>query len=96
MKTAIVLIFLALIISGCGKKEDPREVQKKLMLIPGYREAKVICTQCHALPFTDQHVADAWPSVIARMENYMRANNRRVPTEQEHAAIIGYFQSKPN
>jgi|GEM_PF-1284863 len=95
MKSAIVLAFLALLISGCGKSADPREEQKKLMQIPGYREAKLICTQCHKLPFQDQHVPAAWPSVITRMENYIRANKRRMPTEQEREAILGYFQSNP-
>jgi hypothetical protein len=96
MKPAIVLTLLAIFISGCGKSADPREEQKKLMQIPGYREAKLICTQCHKLPFQDQHVSAAWPGVIARMENYMRVNKRRLPTEQEREAIIGYFQSNPN
>ena len=96
MKTAFVLAILALFISGCGKSTDPREEQKKLMQIPGYREAKLICTQCHKLPFQDQHVPAAWPAVITRMENYMRANKRRVPTEQEREAILAYFQSNPN
>ena len=95
MKSATVLAFLVMFISGCGKSSDPREEQKKLMQIPGYREAKLICTQCHKLPFQDQHVSAAWPSVIARMENYMRANKRRVPTQQESEAIIKYFQSNP-
>ncbi|MGC2049220.1 MAG: hypothetical protein WA635_11500 [Gallionella sp.] len=96
MKAAIVLTFLAIFISSCGKSADPREEQKKLMQIPGYREAKLICTQCHKLPIQDQHIPAAWPGVIARMEGYMRANKRRVPTPQESEAIIGYFQSNPN
>jgi len=96
MKATIVLIFLAVIASGCGKSADPREEQKRLMQIPGYREAKLICTQCHRLPFQDQHVSAAWPGVIARMENHMRANKRRVPTQEESEAIIKYFQSNPN
>lgn len=87
---------LALLMSGCGKSADPREAQEKLRQIPGYREAKVICTQCHALPVAEQHVAAAWPSVVTRMESYIVAHKRRMPTEQERAAIIGYFQTKPN
>ena len=96
MKALIMLAFIAIFFNGCGKSSDPREEQKKLMQIPGYREAKLICTQCHKLPFQDQHVSAAWPGVISRMESYMRANKRRMPTEQEREAIIGYFQSKPN
>jgi hypothetical protein len=96
MKATIVLMFLAVFIGGCGKGADPREEQKRLMQIPGYREAKLICTQCHKLPFQDQHVSAAWPGVIARMESYMRANKRRVPTPEESEAIIKYFQNSPN
>jgi hypothetical protein len=96
MKSAILFAFLAILISGCGKSADPHEEQKKLTQIPGYREAKLICTQCHKLPLQDQHVSAAWPAVIARMENYMRANNRQIPNQQEREAIIGFFQSNPN
>ncbi|MFZ5523707.1 MAG: hypothetical protein ACOY9D_06430 [Pseudomonadota bacterium] len=96
MKAAIVLTFLAIFISGCGKSADPREDQKRLMQIPGYKEAKRICTQCHKLPFQEQHVSAAWPDVIARMEGYMRANKRMMPTQQERDAITAFYQSSPN
>jgi hypothetical protein len=96
MKPATILALLVIFISGCGKSADPREEQKRLMQIPGYREAKLFCTQCHKLPFQDQHVSAAWPGVIARMENYMRANKRRVPTPEESEAIIKYFQNNPS
>lgn len=96
MKAAIAVMFLAMFISGCGKSADSREAQEKLKLIPGYREARIFCTQCHKLPASNQHAPAAWPGVIVRMEGNMRANNRKVPTQQERKAIIGYFQSNPD
>lgn len=95
MKAAITVMFLAMLVSGCGKSADSLEAQERLNLIPGYREARVFCTQCHKLPVSNQHVPAAWPGVIVRMEGNMRANNRKVPTQQEREAIIGYFQSNP-
>jgi len=96
MKAAIAVMFLAMFISGCGKSADSREAQEKLKLVPGYREARVFCTQCHKLPASNQHVPAAWPGVVTRMEGNMRANNRKVPTQQEREAIIGFFQGNPD
>ena len=96
MKAAIVVMFLAIFISGCGKSADSREAQEKLKLIPGYREARVFCTQCHKLPASNQHVPAAWPGVMARMEGHIRANKRKMPDQQEREAIIGFFQSNRN
>jgi len=93
MKVAIVVLCATTLVSGCGERMSPREEQQKLMQVPGYREAKIICTQCHKLPITDLHVSAAWPSVITRMDSYIKVNNRRAPTEQEREAIIGYFQN---
>lgn len=93
MKVAIVLLCVTTLISGCGEGVVSREDQKKLLQMPGYREAKIICSQCHKLPIADIHVSAAWPSVITRMEKYIKINKRRMPTEQEREAIIGYFQA---
>ncbi len=95
MKTTIGLIFLAVFISGCGKGADPRAELDKLQAKPGYREARIFCAQCHKLPAAEQHLSAAWPAVVARMEGHMKANKRKVPTEQEREAIIGFFQSNP-
>jgi len=93
MKLTTAVLCITILVSGCGENLSSREEQQRLMQIPGYRETKIICTQCHKLPMTDLHVSAAWPSVIARMENYIRVNKRRAPTEQEREAIIGFFQS---
>lgn len=96
MKAAIVAMFLIMFINGCGKDKDPREELDKLQNKTGYREARIFCAQCHKLPASDQHVSAAWPSVITRMEGHMRANNRKIPNQQEREAVIGFFQSNPN
>jgi len=93
MKSVVIVLCVSMLISGCGESLSPREEQQKLVQIPGYQEAKIICTQCHKLPITDLHVSAGWPSVITRMDKYIKANNRRAPTEQERAAIIEYFQN---
>ena len=93
MKVYIVMIFLALFVGGCGKQSAAqREAHDRAK--PGYQVAKSFCSQCHALPFSDQHPPAAWPYVVSRMENYMEAAHRRMPTTAEQEAIIAYFQSK--
>lgn len=96
MKTSSIMIllvlFLTLFLYGCGKQSAAqREAQDRAR--PGYQVAKSFCSQCHALPFGDQHPPAAWPYVVSRMENYMEAAHRRMPDPAEQEAIIGYFQS---
>jgi len=92
MKVLVGMIFFALLLSGCDKQSAAeREAHNKAK--PGYQVAKSICSQCHTLPFGDQHPPTAWPYVVARMEGYMRSAQRRVPTPEEREEIIGYFQS---
>jgi len=93
MKVTVIFLCISMLVSSCGDSLTPREERQRLMQIPGYREAKIICSQCHKLPIADLHVSAAWPSVVSRMENYIRVNKRRLPTEQEREAIIGYFQT---
>ena len=92
MKVSIVMIFIALFLAGCGKQSAAeREAQDKAK--PGYQVAKSYCSQCHALPFGDQHPPAAWPYVVSRMEGHMESARRRTPNPAERQAIIAYFQS---
>lgn len=95
MKAAIVVMISTMMLGGCGKGADSRAELDKLQAKPGYREARIYCTQCHKLPAAEQHVSAAWPAVITRMEGHMQKNNRKIPTEQDREAIIGFFQSNP-
>jgi hypothetical protein len=92
MKASIAIISFAVLIVGCSKQSAvEREALDRAK--PGYQVAKSFCSQCHALPFADQHPPAAWPYVVARMEGNMDAAHRRLPTAAEREAIIGYFQS---
>lgn len=92
MSRTFFVALMVLLMSGCGKSVPRDELEKGK---PGYFEAKLYCTQCHGLPFADQHPASAWPFVIARMEGYMQNSKRRLPSQAEHEAILKYFQSAP-
>lgn len=93
MKMMVMMMaFLIFFLGGCSKQSAAeREAQERAK--PGYQEAKNFCSQCHALPFSDQHPPAAWPYVVSRMESYMEAAHRRVPNPAEREAIIAYFQS---
>ena len=91
MKKLPLILLSALIFTGCGKSVPRDELEKDK---PGYRIAKTYCSQCHTLPFPDQHVPQDWPAVIARMQNYIQAAKRKAPNESEQFAILGYFQSQ--
>jgi mono/diheme cytochrome c family protein len=92
MKLSGILIFLVLLLGGCSKQtaaqRDALERAK-----PGYQAAKTYCSQCHALPFGDQHPPGAWPYVVSRMEGYMQSAYKPMPNPAERKAIIAYFQS---
>jgi cytochrome c2 len=92
MKMSIVMIFFSLLLGGCSKQTAAeREALEKAK--PGYQVAQHFCSQCHALPFGDQHPPAAWPYVVSRMEGLIEAAHRRLPNPTERQAIIGYFQS---
>lgn len=92
MKVSIIMMFLVMFLGGCGKQSAAeREALDRAK--PGYHEAKSFCSQCHTLPFADQHPPAAWPYVVSRMEGYMESAHRRMPNPAEREAIIGYFQS---
>ena len=92
MKVSVMMTCFALLLCGCGKQSAAeREAHDKAK--PGYKVARSFCSQCHALPFGDQHPPAAWPYVVSRMEGYMSAAHRRMPDPAERDAIIGYFQS---
>ncbi len=103
MKKSIMAILLATLVAGCDKGADSRgamlEADGKMGVktdagpLPGYHEAKLICTQCHALPSPDQFHPAAWPSIVARMEGHIRANNKILSSDKERVAILGYLQS---
>ncbi len=104
MKKSIMAILLVTVVVGCNKGTDTRGamseadgkmggVETNANLLPGYHEAKLICTQCHVLPSPDQFHPAAWPSIVARMEGHIRANNKILPSDKEHVAILGYLQS---
>lgn len=90
MNKTIVITLLALLASGCGKSLSRDEKDKDK---PGYQEAKTFCSQCHSLPFGDQHPPAAWPDVVARMEGYMQSSKRMMPNQTQREAIITYFQN---
>jgi mono/diheme cytochrome c family protein len=90
--TMFLVLFVALFLGGCGKQTAAeREAQDRAK--PGYQVAKSFCSQCHTLPFGDQHPPAAWPYVVSRMEGYMESAHRRMPNPAEREAIIAYFQS---
>ncbi len=93
MRVSAAIIFIILLLSACSKQTAAeRDAQERAK--PGYLVAKSFCTQCHTLPFGDQHPAAAWPYVVSRMEGHIEAAHKRIPNEAEREAIIGYFQSK--
>jgi mono/diheme cytochrome c family protein len=92
MNLSGTMILVALLLVGCSRQiaaqRDAIESAK-----PGYLVAKSYCSQCHSLPFPDQHPPAAWPYVVSRMQNYIESAHRRMPDPAERKAIIGYFES---
>lgn len=91
MKPLVTTLFLALLISGCDK--GGYSSLTNVAMRPGYKEAKLICTQCHALPEPDKHHPAAWPSIVTRMEGHIRANRQIMPDQKQREAILAFLQS---
>ena len=92
MNLSAIMILVGLLLVGCSRQtaaqRDALESSK-----PGYLVAKSYCSQCHSLPFPDQHPPAAWPYVVSRMQGYIESAHRRMPDPAERKAIIGYFES---
>ena len=56
--------------------------------------ASEYCAACHALPQPTLHSADEWPLVVRRMEGYMRAQGRSVPSPEDERRILAYLERK--
>ena len=50
------------------------------------------CSLCHALPDPQQHTAEEWPAVVARMRQHMVSQGKTVPNEAAIGEIIGFLQ----
>lgn len=51
-----------------------------------------ICAQCHALPDPQQHTAQEWQSVVARMRGNIAAMGKIVPDETAIEEIIDFLR----
>jgi len=58
--------------------------------------ASEYCAACHALPQPTLHSADEWPLVLRRMEGYMQAQGRRVPSSEDERKILAYLDGEPD
>jgi cytochrome c2 len=59
---------------------------------PPGRAFGTACMQCHALPDPQQHTAQEWPSVVARMRGHMAAMGKINPDETTTDEIVGFLQ----
>jgi hypothetical protein len=58
--------------------------------------ASEYCAACHALPQPTLHSADEWPLVLRRMEGYMQAQGRRLPSREDERKILAYLDREPD
>lgn len=56
------------------------------------RAFQTACARCHALPDPQQHTAEEWPGVVARMTKNMAVMGKTVPDEKALGEIIGFLQ----
>jgi cytochrome c553 len=59
---------------------------------PDGRAFAATCSGCHSLPDPRQHSAQQWPSVVSRMELYIRRQGMALPPKQEVAQIESFLQ----
>jgi len=54
------------------------------------------CNRCHALPDPQQHTAQQWPAVVARMEQHMRDARQPLPEKDEIKEIDTFLAQHAN
>ena len=70
-------------------KQPPPETSADY--VPGYQQAKITCTQCHAMPHPEQHSSEEWPSVITRMEDHIKIYHKQMPSKEGLKSIVEYY-----
>ncbi len=70
---------------------DRPPTETKGQSIQGYQQAKLTCSQCHAMPHANLHTRSEWPNVIARMTNHIKTYAKTMPSESELKSIINYY-----
>jgi hypothetical protein len=68
-------------------------VEKNGALAKGYEQAKITCTQCHALPNPNLHTAEDWPAVFDRMKKHIAEFKKVNPNEAQWKSIVNYYQA---
>ena len=79
MKMPMIVYISGLVSRRLRQTECGSSAMRRSKAKPGYLVAKTFCSQCHALPFGDQHPPAAWPYVVSRMEGYMESAHKRMP-----------------
>jgi len=51
------------------------------------------CSTCHRPPMPDVHVATAWPTVVARMQQHKEQRGLLVMNDVEQQQVLGYLQT---
>lgn len=57
------------------------------------RSFQAVCTQCHALPDSQQHTAAEWPGVVTRMQKNMASMAKPIPDERTLRQILGFLRA---
>ena len=110
IKKLILTGILLLFVSGCSKSNGQNIGMMGEIIIPGspppeetnakyqqgYQQAKITCSQCHALPNPNQHSKSEWPNVIARMEDHINTFHKIMPSVNSLNSIVDYYVSNSN
>lgn len=59
----------------------------------GYGLVQTFCVECHQSPSPAQHTPAEWPAVLDRMQHYMQAQHRPVPTAADRKLILEYLSN---
>lgn len=87
------LVAVLLFCTSCASESEPSLISYPDQQSASFQQFSRQCSSCHGLPMPDVHIATAWPTVVARMQQHKEQRGLLVMSDVEQQQVLGYLQT---
>jgi len=84
---------VAMLLTACSERPQPVAREIPDANSPGAILLVSRCGTCHVAPLPTAHTAEAWPTVLNRMQYRMRSRGHAQLDEEEQRTLLDYLQA---